>query len=150
MYLACICRALATQSKVPVSLCSQHVQAHLFIFMTVPKFSCEYLLQDKQDVEFRRQVQEHLLAGHIPEAMATIEQAAPGTLDSHPRVKFQLQCQQFVEMVCSPCCLELSKMQFAQYTLFEHTMFACLSATKPSLPEGHETTDLEMCHGRSG
>lgn len=55
--------------------------------------------EDKQDVEFRRQVQEHLLAGHIPEAMATIEQAAPGTLDSHPRVKFQLQCQQFVEMV---------------------------------------------------
>ena len=57
-------------------------------------------MQDRQDVELRHQVQEHLLAGQIPEAMAAIEQAAPGTLDSHPRIKFRLQCQQFVEMVC--------------------------------------------------
>jgi len=83
----------------------------------VEKFNCECLLQDKQDVEFRRQVQEHLLAGHIPEAMATIEQAAPGTLDSHPRVKFQLQCQQFVEMVCTPCCLRALNKLFAHYKL---------------------------------
>ena len=82
----------------------------------VEKFRCECLLQDKQDVEFRRQVQEHLLAGQIPEAMATIEQAAPGTLDSHPRVKFQLQCQQFVEMVCTPC-LRISHMLSAHYKL---------------------------------
>lgn len=55
--------------------------------------------QDRQDVEMKRQVQEHVVAGQIPEAMAVIEQAAPGTLDSHPRIKFQLLCQQFVEMV---------------------------------------------------
>ena len=47
----------------------------------------------------QRQVQEHVVAGQIPEAMAVIEQAAPGTLESHPRIKFQLLCQQFVEMV---------------------------------------------------
>lgn len=50
----------------------------------------------------KRQVQEHVVAGQIPEAMAVIEQAAPGTLDSHPRIKFQLLCQQFVEMVRGP------------------------------------------------
>lgn len=47
----------------------------------------------------QQQVQEHVVAGRIAEAMAVIEQAAPGTLDSHPRIKFQLQCQQFIEMV---------------------------------------------------
>lgn len=47
----------------------------------------------------QRQVQEHIVAGQIPQAMAVIEQAAPGTLGSHPRIKFQLLCQQFVEMV---------------------------------------------------
>ena len=57
------------------------------------------LMQDRQNVELQRQVQQRLVAGQIPEAMATIEQAAPGTLESHPRIKFQLQCQQFVEMV---------------------------------------------------
>ena len=56
-------------------------------------------MQDRQDVELQQQVQEHLVAGRIAEAMETVEQAAPGTLDSHPRIKFQLQCQQFVEMV---------------------------------------------------
>lgn len=56
-------------------------------------------MQDKQDVGLRRQVHGHLVAGQLAEAMATIEQAAPGTLDSHSRIKFQLQCQQFVEMV---------------------------------------------------
>ena len=50
-------------------------------------------------MEMQRQVQQHVVAGQIPEAMAVIEQAAPGTLDSHPRLKFQLLCQQFVEMV---------------------------------------------------
>lgn len=55
--------------------------------------------EDKQDVGLRRQVHGHLVAGQLAEAMATIEQAAPGTLDSHSRIKFQLQCQQFVEMV---------------------------------------------------
>ncbi|KAL3132475.1 hypothetical protein ABBQ32_009024 [Trebouxia sp. C0010 RCD-2024] len=55
--------------------------------------------QDRQDVEMQRQVQEHIVAGQIPQAMAVIEQAAPGTLGSHPRIKFQLLCQQFVEMV---------------------------------------------------
>lgn len=47
----------------------------------------------------QRQIQQHVVAGQIPEALALIEQAAPGTLGSHPRIKFQLQCQQFVEMV---------------------------------------------------
>lgn len=47
----------------------------------------------------QRQIQQHIVAGQIPEALAIIEQAAPGTLGSHPRIKFQLQCQQFVEMV---------------------------------------------------
>lgn len=47
----------------------------------------------------QRQIQQHIVAGQISEALAVIEQAAPGTLGSHPRVKFQLQCQQFVEMV---------------------------------------------------
>ncbi len=115
----------------------------------VEKFSSEWLLQDKQDVEFQRQVQEHLLAGHIPEAMATIEQAAPGTLDSHPRVKFQLQCQQFVEMVCTPC-LRISNMMFAHYQLSKQCLHVHLSATIINLPEGRDTTELEMCNGRSG
>ena len=56
-------------------------------------------MQDRQDVEMQQQIQQHIVAGQIPEALATIEQAAPGTLSSHPRIKFQLQCQQFVEMV---------------------------------------------------
>lgn len=47
----------------------------------------------------QQQVQRHVVAGRIPEALAVVEQAAPGTLSSHPRIKFQLQCQQFVEMV---------------------------------------------------
>ena len=47
----------------------------------------------------QQQVQQHIVAGLIPEALAMIEQAAPGTLGNHPRIKFQLQCQQFVEMV---------------------------------------------------
>ena len=59
-------------------------------------------MQDRQDVEKQRQVQQHIVAGQIPEALAMIEQAAPGTLGSYPRINFQLQCQQFVEMV-SPC-----------------------------------------------
>ncbi len=56
------------------------------------------------------------MAGQLPEAMAAIEQAAPGTLDSHPQVKFQLQCQQFVEMVTA-----LPAHSFKLY-LYMHTV----------------------------
>ena len=72
------------------------------------------VLQDKQDVGLRRQVQEHILAGQIPEAMASIEQAAAGTLDNNPRVKFQLHCQQFVEMVCLSLACAFMPLSHAQ------------------------------------
>lgn len=38
------------------------------------------------------------------DAITAVNEAAPGTLESHPRVKFQLQCQHFVEMV-GYCCV---------------------------------------------
>lgn len=57
------------------------------------------ILQDKQNSVTQHRVQEHIHAGRTLDAIAAVEEAAPGTLDSHPRIKFQLQCQQFVEMV---------------------------------------------------
>ena len=74
-------------------------------------------------LSFDSRSKEHLLAGHIPEAMAKIEQAAPGTLESHPRVKLQLQCQQSVEMVCSPCCLRVLNMLIAHYKLSKQRLY---------------------------
>ena len=58
-------------------------------------------VQDRQNIVLQHKVQECIAAGRMLEAIAAVEEAAPGTLESHPRVKFQLQCQQFVEMVCS-------------------------------------------------
>lgn len=58
-----------------------------------------YLLQDRQNIGLQHQVQSLIAAGRMLEAINAVSEAAPGTLESHPRVKFQLQCQHFVEMV---------------------------------------------------
>ena len=58
-------------------------------------------MQDRQNIVLQHKVQERIAAGHMLEAIAAVEEAAPGTLESHPRVKFQLPCPQFVEMVRS-------------------------------------------------
>lgn len=60
------------------------------------------------------------------DAIAAVERECPGTLESHPRVKFQLQCQQFVEMVGFSPLLTKVIDAFVQTSLSRH-VFAVFS-----------------------
>ncbi|KAK9820291.1 hypothetical protein WJX72_008659 [[Myrmecia] bisecta] len=52
-----------------------------------------------QEIKERRRVYDLVVHGQMKDAMALTEVTAPGTLQSHPKVAFRLQCQNFVELV---------------------------------------------------
>lgn len=59
----------------------------------------------------RQQIQDHIRCGQIDPAIHLVEQLAPGTLASHPRVAFRLHCQKFIELVCKLCYIPCCRLQ---------------------------------------
>ena len=52
-----------------------------------------------QDFRARSSISTALRVGDIDQALAEVEQYAPGALQANPRLLFRLRCQKFVELV---------------------------------------------------
>jgi hypothetical protein len=59
--------------------------------------------REVEEVALRAAVEQSVAAGRVEEAAAAAEALAPGVLDAHPRVRFRLRAQAFMELVRGPC-----------------------------------------------